>query len=125
MRGVVLVAIDIPAETILLSVDLRLLFIGEIAAVGLPIGADLLVEPRFLVLQVAGLPGSQRATFHTLRDAILLVLLAVVNPVIGAGDASGTEQQSRGSYGQEKLFHLHSPHSCKRGFRTKVNRCWR
>jgi hypothetical protein len=58
---VVLVAIDIPAELVLLVVDLGLLFIGQIAAVGFAVLADFAVQIGFFVLQVRRLTSRKLA----------------------------------------------------------------
>ena len=55
MRRVVLVAIDIPAQPILLAIDLRLLAIREMAVILTAITANLVIQPGFLALQVLGL----------------------------------------------------------------------
>ena len=57
-RRVVLVAIDIPAQPILLAIDLRLLTVREMAAILTAITANLVVEPGFLALQIGGLARS-------------------------------------------------------------------
>jgi hypothetical protein len=61
LSRVVLVAIDIPAELVLLVIDLSLLFIGQIAAVGSAILADFVVQVGFLVFQVRGLTSRKLA----------------------------------------------------------------
>jgi len=58
---VVLVAIDIPAELVLLAVDLGLLFIGQIAAISFAILADFVVQLGFPVLQVRRLASRELA----------------------------------------------------------------
>jgi hypothetical protein len=47
--------------------------LGQFAAVGLAIGVDFLIDPRFAVFQFGRLAGDQLAGSHVLRDAILLV----------------------------------------------------
>jgi anaerobic C4-dicarboxylate transporter len=50
-HSVVLFAVDLVAEPVLLPVDLLLFVVGQIAAVGLAVGTDFLVQRGFLVLR--------------------------------------------------------------------------
>lgn len=52
MRGVVLIAIDIPAQLILLAIDLSFFFVRQISAVLPAVVTNLMVQPSFFVLQV-------------------------------------------------------------------------
>jgi len=47
--AVVLLVVNVLAQPVLLSINLALLVVGEIAAVRLAVGADLLIQIRFLV----------------------------------------------------------------------------
>ena len=54
MRRVVFVAINIPAQPILLAIHLRLLVVRQIAAVLPAIVTDLMIQSGFFVFQVRG-----------------------------------------------------------------------
>jgi hypothetical protein len=75
----VFVAINIPAQPILLVIHLRLLFVRQVAAVLPAIVTDLMIQSRFFVLQVGRLMRRQRAVGHSVRDPILLVFLALLD----------------------------------------------
>ncbi len=80
---VVLVVVNLATDLILLPVDLSLLVIGEIAAIGLPVRAHLFVDVRFLLFQILGLVGGQLAGFHAIGDPALLILLALIDLALG------------------------------------------
>jgi hypothetical protein len=58
MFAVVLIAIDLPAQHVLLMVSLPPLLRRQ-AAAGLAIVPNLLIEPRFLMLELRGLLGRE------------------------------------------------------------------
>ena len=77
--GVVLFAVNVPGFAILFVVDLLFLTGSQLAAVGCTVVAYLLVDSTFLVFNFGSLAGSQLAALHALRDAVLLVLLALAH----------------------------------------------
>jgi len=80
--GVVLVLINLLGKLVLLPVDLLLLrglSLPPLAA-GPPWFA---VDGRFFRFQVGGLTGRQLATLHALRDAVLLIFLALRHRRLG------------------------------------------
>src|SRR5258708_7663931 len=79
---VVLCVVDAFAQPVLLAVDLRLFFVGEVAAIRLALRANLFVEIGLLVLQTHGFLGSQRAILDAVSNARLLVLLALLDAAL-------------------------------------------
>jgi len=78
--------VDLAAGLVLRFVDLLLLLHGELAAVGLPVRGDLLIDALLAIFELRGLPRCQRSAANALRDAILLVLAALsdlIVPVLG------------------------------------------
>ena len=80
-----LVAIDLARFAILLAVDLLLFLRGQLAAVGSPIVADFVVDPRFILLQMRRFPGRKLSALYALGDAVLLVLSALADFALGRG----------------------------------------
>src|SRR5208337_2291911 len=77
--GVVLLVVDVLGSGVLFLVDL-LLFAGcELAAVCGTIRLHLLVDALLLVFQLGGLARGQLPALHALRNAVLLVFLALRN----------------------------------------------
>jgi len=109
--GVVLLVINLAADTVLLAVNLALFFIGEIAAVLSTVVTDFAVETGFLVLQVRRFPGRELARLHALGDTILLVLLARLNLRVQTGD----HQSSGDQRGKGKAFHFSKPSCVSKG----------
>src|SRR6266576_219971 len=83
--GVVLVLIDLLGYLILLPVDLLLLRRRQLAAVGRAVRLGFAVDGRFFGFQVSGLTGRQLAALHALRDAVLLIFLALRHHRLGFG----------------------------------------
>src|SRR5579871_22066 len=59
--AVVLLVVDARALAVLLAVDLRLLLVGEIAAVGAAIVAHFFIDARFLAFELRCFTGRQLA----------------------------------------------------------------
>src|SRR5581483_1216575 len=76
--AVVLLIVDFLAELVLLAIDLDLLLVGQASAIH-PVVADFFIELGFLALDASGLARSQRAALHSLRDAFLLIFLALLD----------------------------------------------
>src|SRR5260370_37435790 len=99
---VVLCVVDAFAQPVLLPVDLRLFFVGEVAAIRLALGANLFVEIGLLVLQMRGFLGSQRAILDAVSNARLLILLALLDAsrrrIVRTPNSSRPHQKSRGRY---------------------------
>src|SRR5579864_2323585 len=83
MFVVVLVPVDLARLAVLLAIDLGMLLRRQLAAVGLPVGPNLLVDARLVVLKVRGFTGRQLAALDALRDAVLLILLALADFALG------------------------------------------
>ena len=79
MRRVVLIAINIPAQLILLAIDLRLFLVRQVAAVLPAILTDLMIQPGFFVLQIGRFVRRQGTILHAIRNPILLIFLALLN----------------------------------------------
>jgi len=79
MLGVVLLAVDLPADAVLLAIDAPPLRRRQRAAVGGAIALDLAVDARFLALQAGRLARGELAALHALGDALLLPPLAPVH----------------------------------------------
>src|SRR5580700_3717584 len=62
-----------------LVVDLRFFLRGQLATIGRAIVAHFFVDLRFILLQLRGFTGAQRAALHALRDTILLIVFALAN----------------------------------------------
>ena len=73
-----LVLVDVLAEDVLLLVDLLLLVVGQIAAVGLAVVAHFLVQAGFFSLKVSGFARRQLAGLDSVGDALLLVLVVSI-----------------------------------------------
>src|ERR1700682_722750 len=67
MFVVVLGAIDLAGLAILLAVGLGALLVRQLAPVGLPLGANLLVDSCLISFQMSSLSFSQLAAFDTIR----------------------------------------------------------
>jgi hypothetical protein len=78
-RGVVLVLVDLATEAVLLPIDLILLVIREVSAVGFPVRVNLFVEPAFLGFEVCSFARRQASVLHPVRDAVLLVLFPLLD----------------------------------------------
>ena len=74
--------VDLAAGLVLRVIDLLLLLPGELAAVGLPVRRDLLINSLFVIFEFCGLPGLQRAAANALRDAILLILATLPDLIV-------------------------------------------
>ena len=57
----------------------RFLVAEQLAAIGVAVGADFLVDRSFLIFQICGLAGSQLSAVDALCNAVLLVFLALGN----------------------------------------------
>src|SRR5208283_2390232 len=77
--GVVLVLINLLGHLVLLLVDLLLFGRRQLSAVGSAVGAGFAIDRRFLRFQLGSFTGSQLAALHALRDAVLLIFLALCN----------------------------------------------
>ena len=85
MPGIVLVAIDLARLAILLAIDLGFFLRSQLAPVGLTVGMHFLIDLRLIVFQVGRFAGGQLAALDALRDAVLLVLLALADFTLWAG----------------------------------------
>lgn len=79
---IVLLAIDLTAGAVLFVVDLGALLTGQFAAVGLAIGADLLVDALLAILGASGFAGGHLSTANTLGDAVLLIFATLADLVV-------------------------------------------
>ena len=77
--GVVLVVVNLAALPILLMLDLVVLRSGQVAAIGLAIGARFIVDGGFVVFDVRSFTMRQLPGMNALIDAILLAILARVH----------------------------------------------
>jgi hypothetical protein len=68
--------VDIVAELVLLAVHLCLLFVGQVAAIGLTFGVRLLIQLGLFVFEMRRFLRRQRAALYALRDALLLAFFA-------------------------------------------------
>src|SRR5579863_172820 len=78
----VLGPINLAAGFVLRSVDLLLLLPCKLAAVGLPVRSDSLINSLFSIFEPRGLPRLQRSAANALRDAILLILAALSDFIV-------------------------------------------
>src|SRR5271167_33662 len=85
MTAVVLIAVDLARLAILLAVDLLLFLRSQFAAVGLPVVVHFLVDLGLVIFQMCGLTRGQLTTLDALRDAVLLVLLALAHFTLRVG----------------------------------------
>lgn len=79
LRRVVLVVVNRAAQVVLLPVHLVAFLLRQLAAVGRAIVVDLAVKVPFAGLQTLGFTRGELAGLHAVRDAVLLVLAAIVN----------------------------------------------
>src|SRR5579863_9843690 len=79
LLAAVLIAIDLARLAVLLAVDLLLFLSGQLAAIGLAVGADLPVDARLILLEVGSLARRQLAVLDPVGDAVLLILLALAH----------------------------------------------
>jgi hypothetical protein len=86
LLGVVLLFVDIFAQSVLLSIDLRFFLRGELAAVSHAIIVNFLVQPVLFILQVSGLLRGELAGLNSLSDSLLLIFPALLNPAFLPGD---------------------------------------
>src|SRR5690242_14241548 len=77
--GVVLLVVNFLAELILLAVDLGFFLVRQPSAV-LAVAADFLVQLGLLPFDAPGFARRQGSVLHSLGDAFLLILLALLNP---------------------------------------------
>src|SRR5208337_4330430 len=77
--GVVLVLIDLVGKLVLLRVDLLLFGLRQLSAVGGAVGAGFAIDRRFFRLQIGSFTRGQLPALHALRNAVLLVFLALRN----------------------------------------------
>src|SRR5439155_20626014 len=81
---VVLVFVNLLADPVLLPVHLRFLRRWQLAAVFFALFANLFVDGCLFALEICGLFGGQGAVVHTLRNALLLAVLAPLDlPLLG------------------------------------------
>jgi len=83
--GIVLVAIDLARLAILPAIDPGFFLRSQLATVGLTVGMHFLIDLRLIVFQVGRLAGGQLAALDALRDAVLLVLLALADFTLWVG----------------------------------------
>lgn len=74
---IVLLVVDIPGSGVLFFVNLLLLALRQLATVGCAVRLHLLINTALLVLELGGFAGSQLAALDALRDALLLIGLAL------------------------------------------------
>src|SRR5208337_2976129 len=77
--GVVLVLINLIGKLVLLRVDLLLFGLRQLSAVGGAVGAGFTIDGSFFRFQVGGFTRGQLAALYALRNAVLLILLALRN----------------------------------------------
>jgi len=75
------VLIDLPAGTVLLPVNLPLLALGQVAIVSSHVSFLLVVDMLFAIFQMRSLARRQRTVLFSVRNAILLILLAAIHLV--------------------------------------------
>jgi hypothetical protein len=100
MPSVVLGSINLAAFVILLPIDLRVFLRRQLAAVGRAIRPDFVVNGRLLMLYLCGFMRGHGTVGHTVRNPLLLALLAFIDFVFskcgsGRGDEHGTHHQPR------------------------------
>ena len=69
----------------MLAVDLRPFLSGQSAAVGGAIGSDLVINCLFASFQMSGFAGGQLSALDSLRNALLLIPVALPNFVREGG----------------------------------------
>ena len=74
-----LVGVDVIGGAVLLAVDGGVLVSGEMPAVGRAVVAHFVVDALLLAFEVRGFPGRQLSALDALRDALLLILLALAD----------------------------------------------
>src|SRR3981189_3061194 len=79
MLVVVFGAVDLAGLAILLAGDLGALLRRQLAAVGLTVRANLMIDSCLISFQMSGFSLSQLAAFDAIRDPIMLVFLALAN----------------------------------------------
>src|SRR5215467_12224538 len=83
MTPVMLVVIDLVRHFVLLPIDLRLLLLRQLAAVGGAVGADFLIDGRFFLLKIGSFAGGELSALHAVRDAVLLIFRALADFTLG------------------------------------------
>jgi hypothetical protein len=73
----VLIFVNLPAQFILLLVDLLPLRRRQLAAIERPFGTDFVIHSGFFRFDPGGLTCRERSGLHALRDAILLIFRAL------------------------------------------------
>jgi hypothetical protein len=106
---VVFVSIDPPALAILLAVHLAVLLCRELAAVGLAIAFDFVMNRRLLLLQVRRLTRRKRTILDAFADPFLLVPLAIVNLILRQHVTHATQEQSTHHHVYHYAFHVQPP----------------
>jgi len=74
-----LILVDLPAGSVLLTVELVLLGLGEVPVVRSHISFLLVLDVLFAILQMRSLTGRERAVLYAVGDAILLIRLAAID----------------------------------------------
>src|SRR5580692_7934398 len=74
-----LVLVDLFARVVLLAVQLLLFALGQVTVVGSHVSFFLVLNVLFLLFHVRGLSRSHGAVLDAVRDAVLLILLAVIH----------------------------------------------
>ena len=73
-----LVFVDFLALAIGLTIELPLVFLGQVSVVGGHVFLFVVLEALLALFQVRGLPWRQLVVLHSVGDAVLLVLFALV-----------------------------------------------
>ena len=74
-----LVLVDAAADAVLLAIDAALLALGEMAVVFRHVRLFALLNARFALFKIGRFLRSQRAVFHAIANALLLVFLTLVD----------------------------------------------
>lgn len=75
--GIVLVVVDLLGKLVLLPVDLLLLRWRELSAVCRTVRARFAIDRRFFRFEIRSFTGGQLTALHSVRDAVLLIFLAL------------------------------------------------
>jgi len=87
--GIVLVVVDLLGKLVLLPVDLLLLRLRELSAVCRAVRARFAIDRRFFRFEIRSFTGGQLSALHSVRDAVLLIFLALPHGRLGPRCAAG------------------------------------
>jgi len=76
---IMLIFVDLLARAVLFLIQLLLFALGQVTIVGGHVGFFLVVNVLFFILDARSLSRRHGAVLHSIRDAILLILLAGIH----------------------------------------------